>query len=149
MQDEQIIVDADIAHIEEDIIDNNLNNLSRWMAKHKKYAPKEASNYFFKKRNFNKNEILKMDNKTKYKKIIKFKIYYNLPMVLRPLLFFLYVYFFRLGFLDGWRGLVFHSLQTFWYRLLVDLKIIELKKIMKRDKLTLEQLLKSKYGLDI
>ena len=32
-------------------------------------------------------------------------------------------YFFRLGFLDGKQGLIFHVLQGFWYRLLVDINI--------------------------
>ena len=80
---------------------------------------------------------------------MKLKIYYKLPVILRPLLLFLYSYFFRLGLLNGWQGIVFHFLHGFWFRLLVDFKILELKKIMKRDKLTLEQIVKSKYGLDI
>jgi hypothetical protein len=31
----------------------------------------------------------------------------------------------RLGFLDGKEGFVFHVLQAFWYRLLVDINIDE------------------------
>jgi hypothetical protein len=33
----------------------------------------------------------------------------------------------RLGFLDGKEGFVFHVLQGFWYRLLVDINIDELR----------------------
>ncbi|GAB4300412.1 MAG: hypothetical protein Fur0025_40060 [Oscillatoriaceae cyanobacterium] len=32
-----------------------------------------------------------------------------------------------LGFLDGKEGLIFHFLQGFWYRFLVDAKIYELR----------------------
>ena len=34
-------------------------------------------------------------------------------------------YFLRLGFLDGKEGLVFHFLQGFWYRFLVDSVLYE------------------------
>jgi hypothetical protein len=37
-------------------------------------------------------------------------------------------YIFKGGFLDGKQGLVWHFLQGFWYRFLVDAKIYEVKK---------------------
>lgn len=46
--------------------------------------------------------------------------YNRLPLFVRPVLYFLYRYVVRLGFLDGVPGLIFHFLQAFWYRLLVD-----------------------------
>ena len=76
---------------------------------------------------------------------MKLRVYYKLPIIIRSLLLFLYSYFFRLGFLNGWQGFVFHFFQGFWYRLLVDLKILEFKKLMKNKHLTLEQVVKSKY----
>jgi glycosyltransferase involved in cell wall biosynthesis len=57
----------------------------------------------------------------------KKNIYSNFPLTIRSLLFFLYRYIFRLGFLDGRRGFIFHFLQGFWYRFLVDAKIYELE----------------------
>ena len=42
-----------------------------------------------------------------------------------PTAYFLYRYFVRLGFLDGRAGLVFHVLQGFWFRFLVDALILE------------------------
>jgi glycosyltransferase involved in cell wall biosynthesis len=43
-----------------------------------------------------------------------------------PLLYFLYRYFFLLGILDGKTGFVFHFLQAFWFRLIVDIRLEEL-----------------------
>jgi hypothetical protein len=43
----------------------------------------------------------------------------------RPLLYFTWRYFFKMGFLDGRQGFIFHVLQAFWYRLIVDIKIHE------------------------
>jgi len=49
----------------------------------------------------------------------------RLPLYARPLLYFIYRYFLRLGFLDGKQGFIFHFLQGFWFRLLVDIKLDE------------------------
>ena len=46
--DEHIIVDGEIIHINEDIIDENLNNFTWWMDKHKSYATREAINFLLK-----------------------------------------------------------------------------------------------------
>jgi len=45
--------------------------------------------------------------------------------------YFIYRYFFKLGFLDGKEGLIFHFLQGFWYRFLVDAKIYEIERKAK------------------
>jgi glycosyltransferase involved in cell wall biosynthesis len=52
--------------------------------------------------------------------------YYRMPLYVRPFLYFLYRYFFLLGILDGKTGLVFHFLQAFWFRLVVDVRLEEL-----------------------
>jgi hypothetical protein len=44
-------------------------------------------------------------------------------LYIRPVLYFLYRYIGRLGFLDGKQGFLFHVLQGFWYRLLVDIHL--------------------------
>ncbi|HDM78648.1 MAG TPA: hypothetical protein ENG51_19620 [Deltaproteobacteria bacterium] len=62
------------------------------------------------------------------KRWFKENLYLRLPLFIRPFLYFIYRYFFRLGFLDGKEGLIFHFLQGFWYRFLVDAKIYELRK---------------------
>jgi glycosyltransferase involved in cell wall biosynthesis len=52
--------------------------------------------------------------------------YYRMPLFIRPTLYFLYRYFFLLGILDGKTGLIFHFLQAFWFRLVVDIRLEEL-----------------------
>ncbi|HEY2290906.1 MAG TPA: glycosyltransferase family 2 protein [Thermoanaerobaculia bacterium] len=53
-------------------------------------------------------------------------LYYRMPLFVRPTLYFLYRYFFLLGILDGKTGFVFHFLQAFWFRLIVDVRLEEL-----------------------
>lgn len=55
-------------------------------------------------------------------------VYERIPLFVRPFLYFFIRYFLRLGFLDGRRGLIFHVLQGFWFRFLIDAKVYELKR---------------------
>jgi hypothetical protein len=54
--------------------------------------------------------------------------YYRLPGGLRSIVYFIYRYVFRLGFLDGREGFYFAFLQALWFRTLVDAKLYELRK---------------------
>ena len=56
------------------------------------------------------------------------RIWYRMPLYVRPFLYFFYRYFLRLGILDGWNGFVFHFLQAYWFRLIVDIRLAELRK---------------------
>ncbi|MEG1525564.1 MAG: glycosyltransferase family 2 protein [Clostridia bacterium] len=58
----------------------------------------------------------------------KFTIYYRAPMFLRAWLWFVYQYYFRLGFLDGREGYLYCFFENYWYRFLVDAKIYEQQK---------------------
>jgi glycosyltransferase involved in cell wall biosynthesis len=61
--------------------------------------------------------------------------WYRMPLYLRPFLYFLYRYVLRLGFLDGKEGFIFHFLQAFWYRLLVDIRLDELRRVERERRL--------------
>jgi len=63
---------------------------------------------------------------------IKERVYNRLPFGVGPLLYFVWRYVFRLGFLDGRAGLVYHVLQGFWYRFLVDVRVSELEAAIAR-----------------
>jgi glycosyltransferase involved in cell wall biosynthesis len=56
------------------------------------------------------------------------KLWWQLPRYVRPILYFIYRIIFKLGFLDGRTGIIFHFMQGFWFRLVVDIKIDELVK---------------------
>ena len=98
--DEHVLVKGEITHVNNDIIDKNLNNIAWWIKKHKKYSDLEAINIFLTKKN-KMNNLLKRGQSEKLKFFLKYRIYYRTPYILRPLLFFFYRYFFRLGFF-GW-----------------------------------------------
>ncbi len=59
------------------------------------------------------------------KRWLKNNVWYKMPLLIKPSLFFFYSYVLKLGFLDGKVGLVYHVLQAFWFRFLIDAKILE------------------------
>ena len=146
--DEHIIVDGDVDYSNLDIIDHNINNFSWWTDKHNRFATREMIEFFLQKnREKESQENLKLSKKEKIKKDLKFKIYYKFPYGLRAFLFFIYKYIFRLGFLNGWQGFVFHFFQGFWYRFLVDIKIIEIKNKMFKENIDFKEAVKKDYNL--
>jgi glycosyltransferase involved in cell wall biosynthesis len=58
--------------------------------------------------------------------------YYRAPLYLRSALYFFYRYFLRLGFLDGRQGFIFHFLQAYWFRLVVDIRLDEMRREASR-----------------
>ena len=58
----------------------------------------------------------------------KFGLYYKAPKFFRCWAWFIYNYIFRGGFLDGKESLVYHFLECYWYRFVVDSKIYEYEK---------------------
>lgn len=110
-----------------DLVDHNLNNLTWWTTKHNHYAIREAIDLLNIRYNFSNAEIVEprlFGTQEQRKRFFKIK-YASLPLFSRPFIYFLYRYFFKLGFLDGKKGLIWHFLQGFWYRFLVDAKIFE------------------------
>ena len=147
--DEHIVVEGSIKNTDLDIIDNNTNNISWWTDKHNRFATREMIEFFMYKERKESKDKLKLSKKKKYKKDLKLKLYYKLPIFLRPFLFFIYKYFIRLGFLSGWQGFLWCFLQGFWYRTLVDIKILEINKIVKNDNSNFKMAIKKEYGYDI
>lgn len=135
--DEHIAVDGPIADFRGEIVDDNLKPLSWWIDKHNGYSSREAVDLLNLEYRFlpaPRDDSAAVRGPAGAKRWIKNNVYSKLPTGLRALLYFLYRYFVRLGFLDGWRGTAFHVLQGFWYRYLVDTKLLEVRSAIERGK---------------
>ncbi|MDY6927550.1 MAG: glycosyltransferase family 2 protein [Pseudomonadota bacterium] len=133
--DEHIVLDdgGQTEMLSGHIVDDNLNNTKWWTDKHNKYADREMVDILGRKYNlFAADQTLEVDDSSsqaKIKRLVKEKLYNRIPLFVRPLLYFLYRYFIRLGFLDGKTGFAFHFFQGYWYRSLVDLRVLEAEKL--------------------
>lgn len=113
------------------ILEENLkeNKISFWITKHNKYSDLIAEEEIERMNNLrgqtNKaNFFGNPDERNAYLK----KLWWRLPLGLRPFLYFSYRLIYKLGILDGSTGILFHFLQGFWFRLIVDVKIKEIIK---------------------
>jgi len=128
--DEHIVLDHGRAiQVSQDIIDRNTKNLAFWTAKHNGYSDREVLDILAAAETENAGEDAgSSGTQAKARRWAKKRVYGRMPLFVRPFLYFLYRYFLRLGFLDGREGLIFHVLQGFWYRFLVDAKLYEYRK---------------------
>lgn len=131
--DEHIVMsEGRVISIEADIIDKNNKDLTFWTNKHNSYATREVKDILNKQAAVHSQQpqegVLTASvsgQQDSVKRWVKDNFYLRMPLFVRPFLYFIYRYFIRLGFLDGTRGLIFHFLQAFWYRFLVDAKLYE------------------------
>lgn len=149
--DEHIrITDGGTVRFDHDIVDDNLNDLTWWTGKHNNYAVREAADLLNLKYRFAEQDGLGAVGRleqSKLKRWLKEHIYGRLPLFVRPGAYFLYRYFLKLGFLDGAQGLVWHVLQGFWYRFLVDAKIYEIESRALRENRKIADLIEQEWGL--
>lgn len=125
--DHHFIVDGQVATLDGDLVEENLNEseIAAWTAKHNRYAVLQA-----------RQEVAQLASAVRLRDALGSpdarvrwlkQVWRRMPLYIRPCVYVFYRYVLRLGFLDGKQGFVFHVLQAFWYRLLVDINIDELR----------------------
>lgn len=115
IMDEHIVVQRGVVEFEHDFVDHSLISFEEWKSKHRNYAQREAASYL-------------LGEHSTGEKAAKKDAYYRLPPYLRAFFYFCVRYFFRLGFLDGYAGWMWHFWQGLWYRCLVDREIGRMKR---------------------
>lgn len=126
--DHHFRVNGQIGTLAHDIIEENLkeDKIDFWIKKHLRYAELLAQEEA-RRRNGQAPTTVKPaafgnpDERAEWQK----KTWVLLPRFVRAPAYFIWRYFFRLGFLDGKQGFAFHFLHAFWFRLVTDLKIDE------------------------
>lgn len=125
--DEHIVLDGRSRVLGGKLIDDNLNSMSWWIAKHNSYASREAADFLYSYYGVKETEStaavsFKQD---KVKRFIKEQVYYKLHPSFRVKAYYFYRMIIRLGVLDNSKARHFHFFQGYWYRTLVDCKINE------------------------
>jgi len=107
-----------------DLVEDNQNEAAifDWIEKHNRYARLQAREELRGERSSVERRLFgNPDERVAFFK----QLWSKAPRYGRSAGYFFYRYVLRLGFLDGKEGFVFHVLQAFWYRLLVDINIDE------------------------
>ena len=132
-------------------IDENLRPLTWWTKKHNDYSSREAIIQLDEQLQLGLNDPLPagLNPQARRKRWLKTRVYARLPLGVRPWLYFFYRAVLRLGFLDGVRGMTFHTMQGLWYRLLVDAKVMEVRGAMKREGWDAPEAIRRVLGIDV
>jgi len=121
--DEHIRVHSgEVARLSHDIIDENRKGLFFWIEKHNRFSDREVLAILLAQHEESAEGI---GGQASRKRALKRQVYSRAPRFLRAVLYWAFRYFILLGFLDGKAGFVFHFLQGFWYRMVVDAKLLE------------------------
>jgi glycosyltransferase involved in cell wall biosynthesis len=129
-QDTRVYVDGSVGHLRNGLEEWNRkeDSILFYLEKHLRYAEAFAS-----EEHRRQNERLPFKQKGRLlgspdERILWQKnVWYRSPLVARSFVYFIYRYVLLFGFLDGANGFLFHFLQAFWFRLVVDIRVQELR----------------------
>ncbi len=153
MDEHTVLTEGKSITLKNDFIDDNLNSLSWWTAKHNDYATREAIEILNNVHQFIKTDQFverpDLTRQAEVKRWYKNNLYLKMPMFIRCFLYFIFRFWIKLGFLDGQKGLVWHFLQGFWYRFLVDAKILQIEWWAKQQNKPVRDIIVEKYDIQL
>jgi exosortase/archaeosortase family protein len=119
------------------LIEENLkeNSIYFWIEKHNRYSELLATEEV-ERMQFLRKQVLIPDfwgSPNERNASLK-QLWRKLPRYIRPFLYIVFRLFIQKGILDGKTGIIFHFLQGFWFRLIVDIKIEEKLRELNRIK---------------
>lgn len=135
MDEHCVLYEGRSVEVKSDSLHHDYKGLSAWIDKHNNYSTREMQDYL---NSLNSEEATglsgehDLDAKARFKRFLRWKVYYKLPSGFRAWAYYFYRYYVRLGFLDGKPGKIFCFMQAYWYRFLVDAKLYE-KQLAEED----------------
>lgn len=132
------LVDGPVGYLKHDIRHEDRKSLYYLIDRHNKYSTADAQEMLLLEKGLLQQGVPArfFGNSVERRRAIKEKIWPRLPF--KPLLLFLYQYFFRLGFLDGYPGAAFcllMAIQVFH----TDIKLYEMRQRLARGEIELDR----------
>lgn len=149
VMDEHIILEDGISEQFDALFyDHSLIDIDDWTKKHQNYAKRNAAEFLNMKYRLRDTDNDKLEGQASLKRKLK-RVYFNFPLFVRPVFYFIYRYFLRGSFLDGKEGFLWCFYQGWWYSNLVDTRIRETTMACGDDKEKIRDYLKEKYGIQM
>lgn len=130
MGEHVVLTEGQTIDLKNDCLHYDFKDLTAWINKHNWYATREVADYMATIEN--KQIDTSLYHEAEKTKKLRDGLYYKLPKFWRARFYYWYRYYFKLGFLDGEAGRVHAFLQAYWYRYLIDAKILE-QEIKKKE----------------
>jgi glycosyltransferase involved in cell wall biosynthesis len=131
LMDHHFYVAGKTGRLQHDLIEDNQKeySIAFWIEKHNRYATLHAQEELKRRRKHHVWPLRASIFGNPDQQITWLKQRWDhMPLYVRPFLYFFARYVILLGFLDGKQGFIFHFLQGFWYRLLIDVHLDHLLK---------------------
>lgn len=122
--DQHFIVEGVVRRMDNDYIDVIASDLATWTTRHLRWVKAEV------------DELSSVETPSgasvspslfgspiQRRRWLRQRLYNRAPPFARAVGYWAYRYFFRLGFLDGVEGLIFHFLQGLWLRMMIDIEL--------------------------
>ena len=122
MGEHVILSEGTYITLKNDCLHHDYKDLTQFIEKHNSYATREVADYL---RESSEHSEAGLYDRARHSRRIRGSLYYRLPMFMRAKLYYIYRYYFRMGFLDGTQGKIYAMLQAYMYRFIVDAKIFE------------------------
>lgn len=145
MDERMVLTEGSAITFKGRFVDHNLNSLAWWTQKHNNYSNRELAVEAMRMYGIgSEDDALKGRNQKK-------GIYYRLPAFFRAGVYFSVRYFLLGGFIDGKAGLIWATLQAYWYRFLIDAKMSEMKRALGKNpsQEQVKSYFKEKYNIEL
>ena len=145
MDERMVLTEGSAITFKGRFVDHNLNSLAWWTQKHNNYSNRELAVEAMRMYGIgSEDDALKGRNQKK-------GMYYRLPAFFRAGVYFSVRYFLLGGFIDGKAGLIWATLQAYWYRFLIDAKMSEMKRALGKNpsQEQVKSYFKEKYNIEL
>ena len=123
LYDQHFVVRGPVTTLRHDYLDVVASDINTWTLRHARWAPLEAREMLATSKRGNRVRSNLFGNHIERKRWLREGVYAHAPLFVRAFGYWIYRYFARLGFLDGKEGAIFHFLQAFWFRVLIDINL--------------------------
>ncbi|MBV8570269.1 MAG: glycosyltransferase family 2 protein [Acidobacteriaceae bacterium] len=126
--DHHFYIDGKTRKLKHDLIEANVkeNDIAFWIEKHNRYSTLLASEELLRSAHAASIVRPSLGGNPDQRVLMLKGIWRKCPLLFRSVAYFFYRYVFLGGWRDGEQGFVFHFLQGFWFRLLIDIKLRDL-----------------------
>lgn len=152
LMDEHLqVLSGDTVEFDNQFVDDSLISMAAFTAKHNDYSNREAA--LLLDAEYELSEQMDGDDgqyapEVTAKRKQKAK-YAKMPLYWRSIGYFIYRYIVKLGFLDGRAGFEWDFFQGLWYRMLIDAKIAEAKRMCGRDKEKMRDYIEKNWNIKL
>jgi glycosyltransferase involved in cell wall biosynthesis len=140
-----INIEGKVGYLYGAIVEDNVKekDIDFWIDKHQRFAKRMAAEEILRQNGLIQWKVQpKLFGTSDQQRVWLKNVWINMPLFVRPFIYWLYRYIPTGAFLQGRHGLTFTVLQALWFRIVCDMKVQEFRWKINSGELTTDQLWK-------